>query len=129
MNDRKPAPTAVCRNDGAPLILSFEQRGKEFLCMECGQWYEYLAPAPEEPTEALANRLKFFTTLYDKGVRKICQPCGGIGSYTTEGSPAACEQVGLVVLEDNQDGTCCVQCAHCGGHGGELRPAIFDDSR
>lgn len=64
------AQTAVCLTDGEPLILTFERPKKEFCCLICGRWYEYLEPRPAPvETPELAARLEELKARWDAGER------------------------------------------------------------
>lgn len=68
------APMAVCPRDGEPLVMSFERRGKEFVCMVCGHWYEFLQPRAAEPSPELDARHKELYELYLTGERPQVKP-------------------------------------------------------
>lgn len=45
MGDQPNAPMAMCpRCVDVPLVLTFERSGYEFTCVECGGWFDFLAP-------------------------------------------------------------------------------------
>lgn len=51
----KPQYISVCRC-GAPLVGTFLFRGKEWLCLECGNLYEFFGPDRKPYTDELAAR-------------------------------------------------------------------------
>lgn len=51
-------PTACCRDDNEPLVLTFERRGYEFVCVVCGRYYTYFEPKPLPSTAARSRRLE-----------------------------------------------------------------------
>jgi hypothetical protein len=58
-------PMAGCHRCDEPLVLTFEFPKKEFICVECGQLYEYFGPkrltwTPERQArhDELAERYK-----------------------------------------------------------------------
>jgi hypothetical protein len=47
---------ACCRDDGEPLISTFEFRGFEFICAVCGTKYGFLEPVGKPETPELEAR-------------------------------------------------------------------------
>jgi hypothetical protein len=47
----KVTPYAGCPKDGTPLIGTFEVKYKEWHCMKCGGWFEWLSARPTDVTE------------------------------------------------------------------------------
>lgn len=61
MSDR---PFAGCPHDGTPLISTIERRGKEWHCMTCGRWLEWLqargtAVTPETTAQHADHAARF----------------------------------------------------------------------
>ena len=48
--DQRPAPMAGCPVCREPLMSTFERQGKEFHCLVCGAWVEFLRPTPIDPS-------------------------------------------------------------------------------
>lgn len=68
----RPAPWACCPTDGEPLIGTFEVRKKEFVCIVCGQYWEFLSPVGKpKDTPGLLERYTELKKLFDEGVRHI----------------------------------------------------------
>lgn len=57
-------PIATCPNDDEPLVLTFEFPGYEFICMVCGNKYEFLAPKTALATPELIARCEELGVLY-----------------------------------------------------------------
>lgn len=53
---KKSPPTAVCWNDGEPLIGTFEFPQYEFVCQVCGKLYGFLSPDKAKSTAELDAR-------------------------------------------------------------------------
>lgn len=51
----KPQYISVC-HCGAPLVGTFVFRGKEWICMECGNLYEFFGPERKPYTDELAAK-------------------------------------------------------------------------
>lgn len=66
---RRDPPMATCPADGSPLIGTFERRGAEFLCMECGTYLGFLAPEPATVTPELEARYAELKAAFDRGER------------------------------------------------------------
>lgn len=55
---RKEPPMATCPACGLdePLVMTFEFRGYEFICMNCGGKYDFLEPVPAPDTPELGAK-------------------------------------------------------------------------
>lgn len=60
---------ATCPVDDEPLVMTFEVKFKEFICMVCGTYYEFLSPKPATETPELNARYAELKALFDSGVR------------------------------------------------------------
>lgn len=60
---KRPAPMAICRSCGAPLIGTFAFRKHEFYCLECGRPHGWLDPHAAEPSAELNAR---YEALHDE---------------------------------------------------------------
>lgn len=58
-------PMAGCHTCNEPLVLTFEFAGKEFICVVCGQLYEYFGPKHLEWTPELQARHDELAAQYD----------------------------------------------------------------
>lgn len=92
---RKVTPTATCPQDGAPLIMTFEMPGAEFLCMECGQYSGFLAPVPADPTPELDARYLELKARFDAGERPGQRSCRVCGCTDLAACPGRCSWVEL----------------------------------
>ena len=54
-DDPRPRPMAGCPRCKEPLMSTFERPGKEFHCLCCGAWVEFLAPRPIDAAEHQAR--------------------------------------------------------------------------
>ena len=63
-----PAPMACCPYDGAPLMSTFERPKKEFHCMICGRWLEFLQPTRGDAA-TLQERHDELRVRFDAGER------------------------------------------------------------
>jgi hypothetical protein len=62
--------TVCCPTDGEPLIATFEVKYKEFLCMVCGDYYEFFQPVGKpDDTPGLKERYNELKAQFDRGVR------------------------------------------------------------
>jgi len=71
MND---APMAMCPRCREVLVSTFERPHKEFLCLGCGEWWEFLQPLPADPTPERLERAEELDALFRSGVRKLDEP-------------------------------------------------------
>lgn len=49
-------PFACCPHDGDVLVMTFVRRGKEFVCMTCRRWFEWLERSPQPWTAERQER-------------------------------------------------------------------------
>lgn len=66
------APVACCPRDETPLVLTFQMPGKEFYCMTCGRWWEFLQPTGKPETPELLARVQELTLNFRDGIRFPC---------------------------------------------------------
>lgn len=62
-------PMAGCPNCREPLVSSLETKFKEWVCVACGEWWEYLSPVSLPWTTELDERYTELKYLYIRGVR------------------------------------------------------------
>lgn len=60
---------ACCPKDGEPLIPTFERPYKEFCCLVCGTWYEFLQPVGKLDSPELDARYAELKARWDAGER------------------------------------------------------------
>jgi hypothetical protein len=65
------SPVACCPRDGTPLVFTFEMPQKEFYCMECGGWFEFLEPRGKPPTPELVDAAAQLAANFRAGARAI----------------------------------------------------------
>lgn len=65
------APTATCPTCAEVLLMTFERRGKEFICLGCGAWWEFLQPRAVPTTPETEARHEELVELFKAGVRRI----------------------------------------------------------
>jgi hypothetical protein len=63
---------ACCPKDGEPLIPTFEVAKKEFYCMVCGTYWEFLSPVGKpDDTPGLGERYLELKAKFDAGERSL----------------------------------------------------------
>lgn len=68
MTEKRTPPTAVCRVDGEPLMMTFRTPKYEFVCMVCGKKYTYFGPGSAVSTPELDARYEVLVKLFDAGI-------------------------------------------------------------
>lgn len=76
---RRNPPMAMCPSCGEVLVATFERPKKEFLCLGCGEWWEFLQPRAAEATPERLARAEELREMFKAGIRKIEEPEGAGG--------------------------------------------------
>lgn len=69
VSDRRESPFAVCPNDGDVLVSTFERPGKEWHCLTCGEWWEWLQAFTVPATPERAARADVVLDRFKAGER------------------------------------------------------------
>jgi hypothetical protein len=69
VSDERKASRACCPKCSEPLICTFERPYKEFHCLGCGAWWEFLQPSRRPNSDALDERYAELLARFKAGER------------------------------------------------------------
>lgn len=75
--NRPAPPMAMCPQCREVLVATFERPKKEFLCLGCGEWWEFLQPLAAPATPERLARAEELKAMFRAGIRKIDPDCTG----------------------------------------------------
>lgn len=83
---------ACCPTCGDVLMMTFEKPYKEFHCITCRSWWEFLQPVAKDETPELLDRWAEVKLQFQNECRHMPHvvPCGVLGGFILNQDECAC---------------------------------------